>query len=423
MGPDSRTVEAMIDQVFDGWTEDDARPSRRVADDVHESDFARRLVGLARAALNLDAMWISEFTDDEQILAVVDSVGSFTALKEGSAVPLDGSICGLVSCEGAPNVIPDTRSHPATRHLEISYQFGFQGYVGAPIRAGDGNTVGMLCGISAEERDSRPEDLQIIRLFADMMSGYRRQLEVAAGDRSRAASEFQRHFSTDLSIVFQPIVELSTGEITSAEALSRFAKAPLSPIQRFENADLLGRGIDAEAISARRALALLPRLPDAVAISVNASPAFIRSGLAEVIAMVDDPGRVTVEVTEHHADHDPQTLRKRLDFVRSWGCRIAIDDVGTGYSGLQRMIELRPDIVKLDRVLVDGCDADPLKQAVIGATVQVCSQAGVKTVAEGIEQVADARTLIGLGVDCGQGFLLARPEPLPLPLACPLPAA
>ncbi len=387
-------------------------------------DFARQLVSLARTVLGLDAMWISEFKDGCQVFAVVDASPTFGAVSEGVGLPLDDSVCALVSSNRAPNVIADSKTHPQTQHLEVHHTLGFHGYVGAPILSTSGEPVGMLCGISRDVRPGKAADDDTIKLFADMVTNYRRQLEAAAGDRSRSALQYQHRFSCELNIVFQPIVELETGRIASVEALSRFTASPMSPLHRFQTADILGRGVQVEAIAAQRALGFLSELPPNVALSVNASPAFIRSSLIEVLAPVrSDLARVTIEVTEHQADHDLETLRERIELVRSLGCRIAIDDVGTGYSGLQRMIQLRPDIVKLDRVLVDHCDLDPLKRAVISATVQVCAEADVLTVAEGIERVAEANALIEMGVDCGQGFLLARPEPLPLPDWCPVPAA
>ncbi len=424
MSPESRAEQAWIDNGL--RTSLDETAGRAEIYDEHsatDQDFARKLVGLARTVLGLDAMWISEFKNGCQVFAVVDASPAFGAVAEGVGLPLDDSVCALVASEQAPNVIENGKTHPQTRHLEVTHNLGFHGYVGAPIHSADGEPVGMLCGISSAERPGKAADAHIIKLFADMMTNHKQQLEVAAGDRSRSAMEYQHRFSSELHIVFQPIVELGSGRIASVEALSRFTEMPMSPLHRFKTADILGRGVEVEAIAAKRALGFLKRLPPDVTLSINASPAFIRSNLIEVLAPFGhELKRVTVEVTEDQDDHDPETLRARIDMVRSLGCRIAIDDIGTGYSGLQRMVELRPDIVKLDRVLVDHCDLDPLKQAVIGATVQVCAEADVVTVAEGIERPDEAAALIKLGVDCGQGFLLARPEPLPLPPSCPVPA-
>jgi EAL domain-containing protein (putative c-di-GMP-specific phosphodiesterase class I) len=96
-----------------------------------------------------------------------------------------------------------------------------------------------------------------------------------------------------------------------------------------------------------------------------------------------------------------------LDVAVDW----AVDDAGAGYASLRHIIELRPRYVKLDRGLVTGINADPIRQALVAGMLHFGSSIGVEIIAEGIETEAERLTLQELGVRHGQGFLFARPRP------------
>ena len=99
--------------------------------------------------------------------------------------------------------------------------------------------------------------------------------------------------------------------------------------------------------------------------------------------------------------------------VRALGCRLAVDDVGSGFSGLGHVVELSPDFVKFDRSLVTGVDSDATRRALIERLTSFAAEVGMEVVAEGIETEAELDILRALGVETGQGFLLGRPGPLP----------
>ena len=124
--------------------------------------------------------------------------------------------------------------------------------------------------------------------------------------------------------------------------------------------------------------------------------------------------RIVVEITENRAIDAPASLDARLRTLRQRGVRLAIDDAGAGYAGLQRLIELGPDIVKLDLALIRGIDQDLARTALAEAMVGFCRATGALLVAEGIETVGELERLIEIGIDLGQGYLLARPGPLPI---------
>jgi EAL domain-containing protein (putative c-di-GMP-specific phosphodiesterase class I) len=148
---------------------------------------------------------------------------------------------------------------------------------------------------------------------------------------------------------------------------------------------------------------------------VNISPQVVLTeGFAACLADVAAPERVVVELTEHVPVHDYDALVDRLAGFRARGTLVGVDDAGAGYAGLHHIVQLRPDVLKLDRELTSSIDTDPAKRAMAASMVHFAGEIGAHLVAEGIETVEALETLLGLGVTLGQGFLLARPGLLPL---------
>jgi EAL domain-containing protein (putative c-di-GMP-specific phosphodiesterase class I) len=116
-----------------------------------------------------------------------------------------------------------------------------------------------------------------------------------------------------------------------------------------------------------------------------------------------------VEITEHIAIDDYTRLRGTINALGPT-VRLAVDDAGAGYSSLRHILELAPDIVKLDIGLVRGIDADSARQALVAGIAGFAIKQNIRLVAEGIETVAELSTLRSLGVDHGQGYLLGRPR-------------
>jgi EAL domain-containing protein (putative c-di-GMP-specific phosphodiesterase class I)/CheY-like chemotaxis protein len=221
--------------------------------------------------------------------------------------------------------------------------------------------------------------------------------------------------SDEWSMVFQPIIDLQHNALVGAEALARFAVRPLRPPDAwFTEASDVGLGVELELAAVDRALADFPRLPPEVYLALNVSPATATGdGLRERLSAV--PGaRIVLELTEHHRVDDYETLWPALDELRAQGVRIAVDDAGSGYSGLQHILRLQPDLVKLDVELTRGLHADPVREALASSLVTFTEKIGAQLVAEGIESFADLETLRRLGVASGQGFLWGKPGPLPL---------
>ena len=217
-----------------------------------------------------------------------------------------------------------------------------------------------------------------------------------------------------LHMVFQPIVELTGGRIVSVEALSRFADKPRKlPNAWFSEAADVGLLAELELAAVDRALAELDRIPDRVSLSINVSPQTMATEeLASLIADVD-ARRLVLEMTEQSPVDDYTTLAARLLPLRERGIRLAIDDVGAGYSSLERVVKLGPDYLKLDRSTVTGVAGDPVRRSLIERLVSFSDEVGISVVAEGVETEEDLEVLRTLYVPYGQGYHLGRPGPIP----------
>ena len=206
--------------------------------------------------------------------------------------------------------------------------------------------------------------------------------------------------------VFQPLVALDTGEVIGYEALTRFPTVDGGPERWFAQARRCGLGGRLEATAIASALAWTER-PAGAFVTVNLSPSgLLADDVLEVLP--DDLADVVVELTEHEAADAPE-LAGRLDELRRRGARIAVDDAGAGHAGLQQLMRVRPDIIKLDRMLVDGVAGDPARAALIECFVAFARRTGAEICAEGIESLEDLRALAVLDVHYGQGYGLGRP--------------
>jgi EAL domain-containing protein (putative c-di-GMP-specific phosphodiesterase class I) len=211
----------------------------------------------------------------------------------------------------------------------------------------------------------------------------------------------------------QPIVELATGFITGYELLSRFdGPWRAAPDVWFAAAHRWGLNPPLQARVLERAVAARDDLPPNTFLTVNVDPHLLADDLvAGELLRHADLSRVVLELTEHTQVDGEGRAMAALDRARAAGALVAMDDAGTGYAGLQLLLELRPDIVKLDRALVTGVDADPVKRALVQVFGDLVGRMDAWILAEGIETRGELDALIGLGVPLGQGWALGRPAP------------
>ncbi|HEU4810713.1 MAG TPA: EAL domain-containing protein [Nocardioides sp.] len=242
-----------------------------------------------------------------------------------------------------------------------------------------------------------------------------------AAARRSAADHERRHEHIDqalapggLAMVFQPVADLATGEMVGVEALARFNVEPHRPPDEwFDEAERVGRGAELELAAIAAALDRFGELPAHAFLAVNASPT--TAAMPELAALLAryPADRIVLELTEHTKVDDYDGLLAALDRLRERGTRIAVDDTGAGYAGLQHLLRIRPHVLKLDTALTHGIDADPVRRSLAAALVTFASETDATIIAEGIETAEELATLQRLGIPWGQGFHLARPADLP----------
>ena len=208
-------------------------------------------------------------------------------------------------------------------------------------------------------------------------------------------------------VVLQPIVDLTTGDRVGAEALSRFpAEWGKAPDVVFAEAHSIGRGHVLELLALRRAADHLERVGGYVA--MNVSPATVLTpGFGDLLAGLPLE-RVLLELSEHDPVDDYAALSDALRRFRAAGLRLAIDDVGAGFSSLRHIVITAPDVIKLDRSIVTGIAADAVLPVVTRSLVDLAGAIGAKVVAEGVETGEDAAALLAAGVDLGQGWYFGK---------------
>lgn len=215
----------------------------------------------------------------------------------------------------------------------------------------------------------------------------------------------------DVGVALQPVIDLTTGRMAGAEALARFADGRPPDIWLAEACET-GQGLALDQLAFTSAVRHLQELPTSCYLSVNATPELIVHGqLTDVLTGEETPlERVVIELTEHVKIVSYADLHQCLAQLRERGVRLAVDDTGAGYASFNHVLQLRPDIIKIDRSLIANVDSDPARRSLITALVLLALDLDATVVAEGVETMAELSMLASLGVDCAQGYLLARPS-------------
>ena len=212
---------------------------------------------------------------------------------------------------------------------------------------------------------------------------------------------------------YQPIVDVGRGNVAGYELLARFdmpdGDRPFEWFAAAERHGLVER-LDATILAA--AIERLPSLPPNTFLTVNVTSLGAASAIVrDVIRDADSIGGLVIELTEQTSIDNPFALVQFTEFVRSRGGMVAVDDVGTGYSSLQRVMAIRPEFVKIDRSFVTSLHTDEAKVAAVEMMGKLADRIDGWVIAEGVEQLPELDRLAQLGVPLAQGFLFARPEP------------
>ena len=225
----------------------------------------------------------------------------------------------------------------------------------------------------------------------------------------------------DVRAVFHPIVRLSDGQVIGHEALTRPLTSGLSfdSVEELfafaESTELL---MDFERLCRRTAIQAAGSVPDLGLLFLNASPQAVedpdwsagdmdrllaQSGMA--------PADVVIEITERVAIVKHDDFQAALRAFKARGYRVAVDDMGAGYSSFQALASIEPDFLKFDVSLVRDIDRSSIKRGLLDSLRQLAVKIGARVIAEGVEREEERDTLLALGIELAQGFVFHRPGP------------
>ena len=225
-----------------------------------------------------------------------------------------------------------------------------------------------------------------------------------------------RRALTTLRLVFHPIVDTSSSRSSPVaiahEALMRVDDPDLPhALALIAAAAVLGKHIELGRVVRKKAAETLAMLPENELLFVNMGPHEL---LDEVLYEGSDPlaqysRRVVFEITERESLEEIRGIRERLRLLRALGYRFAIDDLGGGYSSLNTFPVVEPEFVKLDRSLIRGVEAEPIREKIVRTMVSLCRELGITMIVEGVETAGERRALAAYGCRFQQGWVYGRP--------------
>lgn len=420
---------------------------RALSEVVEPHAILDRIVAQALVLLPGADGTVVELVDGEDLVYVCASGSLTTSL--GVRVPLERSLSGLAVTKQEILTSDDTESDDRVDR-DVCRRVGARSMICVPLSQASG-PVGVLKAASSQPLGFTARDVQVLSRLAEFIAtavataseSLRMIARLVDGSGAPSGSALAGEDDDDIAwfianvirpevppvvdlrrriesvleegsfeILYQPIIELGSGKLIGAEALSRFTIMPYRPPDVwFAEADRAGLGVELELAAVRAALAPLPFLSPDLKISVNVGASAIGTDeLAEVVTAAG-PDRVILELTEHLKVEDYPKLNARLAPLRKQNAYLAIDDTGAGISSLTHVLKLAPDVIKLDREITSGIDLDPVRRALTAALITFAGESGAVVVAEGIETAGELAVLRDLGVLYGQGFLLGRPGP------------
>ncbi|RUS47334.1 EAL domain-containing protein [Cohnella sp. AR92] len=221
-----------------------------------------------------------------------------------------------------------------------------------------------------------------------------------------------------LRCVYQPIMDIRQGRPLGYEALSRpqNSSAFAGPLPLFEFAERAGMDYALDQLAREQAISGSAGLHSGEKLFLNLTPQIINDPQFtpwQTLALLKKhrltPDQVVFEITERSSIQDFGSVERVLAHYRSQGYKIAIDDVGAGYSSLLSIVELKPDYIKVDRSIVSGLHADTYKAHILETLVLTATRMGIGLIAEGVETEEELNKLREMGVHYAQGYLLGRP--------------
>jgi predicted signal transduction protein with EAL and GGDEF domain len=233
-------------------------------------------------------------------------------------------------------------------------------------------------------------------------------------EQALKAADFER----ELSVVFQPIVELGSQRVVGMEALARWHSPTLghvSPGIFIPAAERIGLIVTLTRTLLRKALAEAALWPEEVRLSFNlsaydlSSPESVISVLAAINSSRVAPARIDLEITETAVSQDAQAARAAVDTFKALGVGISLDDFGTGFSSLSHLHSLPLDKLKIDRSFVTDICANPASFKIVKSLTALCADMGLTCIVEGVETSEQLELLSSLGATFVQGYYFAKP--------------
>ena len=238
-----------------------------------------------------------------------------------------------------------------------------------------------------------------------------------------AGCKTSKPLKTQITMAFQPIVDIATGSVFAYEALVRgIAGQSAAEVIASVEPDVIYKFDQTCRVKAIELAGGLFAPDSATKLSINFMPnavyepnACIRASLAAARRVGFDPARLMFEFTEDERMRDVTHVRRIIEAYRARGFTTAIDDFGAGYAGLGLLADLRPDMLKLDMALIRGIDSSMARQTIVAGVARMAEELGIGCIAEGIETAAELQTLKTIGIRLAQGYLLGRPAIEALP--------
>ena len=228
-------------------------------------------------------------------------------------------------------------------------------------------------------------------------------------------------FKKDIKLLAQPIIDVATKEVKAVEMLTRGPDGTVleSPLQLFSVARQTGLLYELELLVIEKVLEQIKATRCRQNIFVNCTPLTLSNirFIGDLKIIIEkykniSPLQITFEVTENDSIEGLKNFIYNIKMLRLMGYKIAMDDTGAGYSSLSIISEIMPDIIKIDRSVIQNIDKNSVKESMLQGLMLIAREAGSIVVAEGIENEAEASVLKRNNVDLAQGFFYARPEAL-----------
>ena len=387
---------------------------------MNEDGFIQQILDSIRHHMNMDVAFIARFTEHDRLIefTATEETNADPAIKPNDSSPKDETYCQKIVSGEMPGIIPDTSTNRITRTLPVTKSLNIGAYIGVPIFTDGSELYGTLCCYNHSPNDGLKESHSaFLNMMADFIGHiFKKRLgDVVLQNEAREQVE---EVLTDqkVSIVYQEIKSSQESSLRHFEALARFNTTPyLPPNEWLDKAELVGLSDTVELLIIKQILNELPVLKERVGeccVSINTTPALITSGaLVELLADAS-PKNIIIEVTEHSEIDDYTLFADALMPLVQRGFKIAIDDVGAGFSSLRHILEINASIINLDMSLVSNIHQDNKKQSLVAALVAFAQMSDLRIIAEGVETEGEYNQLKQLGIEYFQGFYFSRPSAL-----------